>query len=233
MDLPYFERTTRRAFMRRGLSASAVVAAGGLLAACSKDDKTALASSPSTSSASSSTASSARSSSSSASSSSSSTPSTATSSGSGSGGATTPTPAVVTFTYKASDSGGRVKNPFVAVWLEDDSGELAALLGVVYLEREGKYLRELTSYAKAAADVTTRQLDAVTGATRSAGEYRFQWDGSGLDGTPLTGAHTLWIEASREHGPHSVTSGVVELGSAGPTTIPANGELSKATITVG
>ena len=39
MDLPYFERASRRTFLRRGLAATGAIAAGGFLAACSKSDK--------------------------------------------------------------------------------------------------------------------------------------------------------------------------------------------------
>ncbi|MEO8693189.1 MAG: DUF2271 domain-containing protein [Acidimicrobiales bacterium] len=137
----------------------------------------------------------------------------------------------LSFTYTASDA-GRVNNPFIAAWVEDAASSLVGLIGVVYLARESKYLRELTEWAAASAKVTTSQLDAVSGATRSAGAYSFQWNGKGLDGKTLQGPHTLWIEAAREHGPHSVTHGPVTLGTPGKGTIPGSGELSSATMSI-
>ena len=125
-----------------------------------------------------------------------------------------------------------MRNPYVAVWVEDGSGQMVALLGVWYSARDVRYLSELTEFASAADNVTSDQLDAVSGATRSAGEYQLQWDGKGLDGSTLSGDHTMWIEAAREHGPHSVTSGTVTLGNPGSTTITGNGELSDAAVTI-
>lgn len=228
MTLPHFERATRRAFLRRGLSATAVVLSGGLVGACSRSDEATFSSTPTSSSTSRSTATSSGRSA-----------TTATTATTRSGSSPTsgvangnPASATVSFTYKPSESGGRTRNPYIAAWVEDADGEMVALLSVWYLEREGKYLRELTGYSAAARSVTAAQLDAVTGATRAAGEYRVQWDGTALDGSALSGTCTLWVEASREHGPHSVTSGPIEVGAAGTTTIPSDGELSEVTVTV-
>ena len=139
----------------------------------------------------------------------------------------------VAFSYTASDSSGRVRNPYIAAWVEDASSTMVGVISVWYEARESKYLRELTEFTSAGNAVDSSAFDAVTGATRAAGEYRLQWDGIGIDASALVGPYTLWIEAAREHGPHSVTSGPVTLGTAGTATIPANGELSAAEVTIG
>lgn len=230
-SLPLFERATRRALLRRGLAATGALSAAALLAACGNDDKSAFASATTiagtTSTLAATTAPSPTS-----------TATTSPSTAAAPTGATQPAGDGVTvaFTYSAqADAGGgpgRVRNPFVAVWVDDGAGELAALLGVWYSTRDAKYLRELTEFTAASTDVGSAVLDAVSGATRSAGAYELRWDGTGLDGSALTGPCTLWIEAAREHGPHSVTSGPVTLGSAGAATIPGNGEISDAHVTV-
>lgn len=224
MELPRFEEATRRAVLRKGLVAMGGIFAGGLVAACGGNgDESVFGSSSTIGGA---------------------TPTTRTSTTSGSTtsarpsttapGSTAATSGITTvsFTYTASDA-GRVNNPFVAVWVEDASQVLVGLIGVVYLARESKYLRELTEWASSSTKVTAAQLDAVSGATRSAGAYSFQWNSKGLDGKSLQGAHKLWIEAAREHGPHSVTSGSITLGTPTKVTIPGNGELSSATVTIG
>ena len=109
---------------------------------------------------------------------------------------------------------------------------MVGVVSVWYSTRDAKYLRELTEFTAASTSTADTSIDAVSGATRVAGRYTVAWDGVGLDGTALTGAHTMWIEAAREHGPHSVTSGPIVLGEAGSATIPASGELSAATVTV-
>jgi hypothetical protein len=219
MELPNFERASRRAFLQRGLSAAGLLAAGALLSACSKSDADTFASVSTTTGTSRSTTTGAGTAA----------PSTSAAASVDTGAAST----VVSFAYTASDSSGRTRNPYIAAWIEDDRGEMVALISVWYLEREAKYLRELTAFAALAGEVPEAQFDAVTGATRSPGEYQLHWDGTGLDGSVLSGRYALWIEAAREHGPHSVMSGEVVLGQAGSTTIPGSGELSDAVVTVG
>jgi hypothetical protein len=223
MELPHFERATRRVFLRQGLSAAGLVAAGALLAACSKSDSEIFASVATTSP--------------------SSTPATGgtsaptvaptvTKTPTSSAAAGTANAATIAFSYTASDTNGRSRNPYIASWIEDDKSAMVALVSVWYLAREAKYLRELPSFAAFEGDIAQDQLDAVSGATRSAGKYQLQWDGKGLDGSALAGTYTLWIEAAREHGPHSVMNGKLVLGRAGSTTITGSGELSDAVVTV-
>lgn len=221
--LPLFERSTRRALLLRGLGASGALAAGVVLTACgngdkgtfsststTKQDPTTTAAKPATSAAQATTAT---------------TATTATA-------ASAPVALTVSFSYAATATFGRVRNPYIAAWIEDDTKSLAALISVWYSTREAKYLRELTEFAAVVANVTTEQADAVSGPTREAGAYELQWNGLGLDGKPLTGAYTLWIEAAREHGPHSVMSGPVVLGKSGSSSLTGNGELSDAQVTV-
>lgn len=125
-----------------------------------------------------------------------------------------------------------MRNPYVAVWAEDAAGDLVVLIGVWYSTRDAKYLRDLTDFTAVSTDVDVDQVAAVSGATRAAGQYRLAWDGHGLDGAALTGPHTLWVEAAREHGPHSVTNGPITLPATGPTTVAGNGELSDVAVTV-
>lgn len=228
MDLPHFERASRRAFIQRGLAASGLVAAGAALAACSSSDAEVFARGTNAPGAVSTTLAPTTTSAATA------TPTTtaATTTATTARTATGAHPGTITFSYAASDSSGRVRNPFIAVWVEDSSSTLVAVVSVWYQSRESKYLRELTEFTAAGTDVGGAQLDAVSGATRAAGRYDLAWDGIGLDGSVLSGPYTLWIEAAREHGPHSVTSGPVELGRAGTATLPAGGELSAAEVTV-
>jgi hypothetical protein len=228
MELPLFERASRRAVLRRGLAATGVLAAGAWLAACSNDDKNAFDSPATTSSSGAAT-----SSTSSTSSSGAATSSTAPTATTAPAAAAAAASVGIRFTYAAADASGRVRNPYIAAWVEDQSSTMVGLISVWYEARESKYLRELTQFSAASGDVTSTAVDAVSGATRPAGQYRLQWDGKGLDGAVLTGSHTLWIEAAREHGPHSVMSGPVVLGQAGSTTVAGGGELSDAVVTIG
>lgn len=216
--LPVFDGVTRRALLARGVSAAGALAAGALLAACGgsgSSDKAAFGSTTTAARATSTTGATA-----------------ATGAPSTTAAAAGAAAVTIAFSYAASDVGGRVRNPYIAVWVEDAGGALVSVVSVWYLARESKYLRELTEWSASSGGLSTAALNAVTGATRAAGQYQLGWDGKDLKGNALAGSYTLWIEAAREHGPHSVTSGPIVLGRAGTATLAANGELSQATVTV-
>jgi hypothetical protein len=222
-ELPMFERASRRAVLKRALAASGLLAVGAALASCGDDDaavfsSTATSAAPGTTGAPATTTppTAARRSS---------VPTTVPS-------AARPATVAIAFTYTAADA-GRVRNPYVAAWVEDGSSTMVGLISVWYSTRDARYLRELTEFTAAAGDASAAQVDAVSGATRTPGAATLQWDGVGLDGSPLVGDHTVWIEAAREHGPHSVISGPVTFGRSGTTTIAGSGELSDATVTIG
>jgi len=142
----------------------------------------------------------------------------------------------VSFTYTANSTGGRVRNPYIAVWVEDKDGNLVQTISVWFLQStKGKrWLNDLRSWysvaTQAGAEVTT------SGATRPAGSYSVAWDGKGMDGKPVPqGEYVLYVESAREKGPYSITSTPITLGTEGvAVTLPDNGELNtlSATVTV-
>lgn len=136
----------------------------------------------------------------------------------------------VSFTYTPSDAGGRVENPYVAVWIEAPSETLVSVLGVWYQSgRKEKYLAELSRWSATGASATA--LDTVSSATRTPGDYQLVWDGTDLDGARVpTGDYVICIESAREHGPHSLIRQSVALGAeAASVTLTDDGELSGAT----
>jgi len=125
MELPHFESATRRTFLRHGPSAAALLASGTILSACGNSDSKTFASPTNRSEAptvpgvptvpatiGTSTAS----------------PHT------GAGGAVAG--ASIAFTYAASDTSGRVRNPFVAVWVEDSASKMVGLVSVLFSVRD-------------------------------------------------------------------------------------------------
>jgi hypothetical protein len=141
---------------------------------------------------------------------------------------------VVNFTYTSTESGGRVHNPYIAVWIEDAAGEMINTISLWMKADEAKYLRELTrfndnesTYVDAGGDI-----DAVTSATRQAGAYSLVWDGTGIDGAPVAqGDYFICIEAAREHGPYELIREAFTLGAEAFTQALAdNGELGAASI---
>ncbi len=135
----------------------------------------------------------------------------------------------VSFTFSPSASGGRIQNPYVAVWVEDADGNLAKTISL-WFEQSNKgqrWLKDLRQWAS----VSGSSFDGTTsGATRTAGDYTVVWDGTDADGAPVAqGDYVLYIEAAREHGPYEITSTPIEIGGDGFTVALAdNGELTNA-----
>ncbi len=138
----------------------------------------------------------------------------------------------IKFTFAAS--GGRVKNPYIAVWVADQAGKIVRTVGLS-VNTSGKgmqYLRELKAWYT--ADLDRLQADngaamvAMASPTRLPGAWEFAWDGNNDDGQAVAaGAYTMYIEAAREHGPYEVISQPLTLDGTPFNLTPAdNGELT-------
>jgi thiamine biosynthesis lipoprotein ApbE len=97
--------------------------------------------------------------------------------------------------------GGKVKRPYLAVWVEDAKGKVVRTVTV--WGKQEKYLREMTAWWQAAGAADPKLVRSVTRATREAGKYTITWDGLDDQGAALPkGAYTLVVEINREHGRH-------------------------------
>lgn len=107
---------------------------------------------------------------------------------------------------------GRSPRPFVAVWVENEKSEPVRTLAVWY--NNNRWLPDLKRwYAKHFEKVQKPDfVDAVTGATRSAGKYTIKWDLKDDNGNPVeAGKYTVHIEAARERGTYQLISREIEL----------------------
>lgn len=124
--------------------------------------------------------------------------------------------------------GGMVRNPYIAVWVEDPAGTLVRTISLWHLQNgQDRWLSELHRWYAASGGV-----DTTSSATRAAGSYNLTWDLGDLDGKPVAnGTYTLCVEATREHGPYSLVTGNLEVtGKAIAHELPGNGELSAVVI---
>ena len=97
--------------------------------------------------------------------------------------------------------GGKVKRPYLAVWVEDAKGKVVRTVTV--WGKQEKYLREMTAWWQAVGAADPKLVRSVTRATREAGKYTITWDGLDDQGNALPkGAYTLVVEINREHGRH-------------------------------
>lgn len=138
----------------------------------------------------------------------------------------------VNFTYTAADSGGRVRNPYIAVWIETVDGELVQNLSLWYKSREAKYLDHLKRWYNAESSLLESggpdNLATISSATKAPGSYQVAWDGVDVNGAVVAqGDYVLCIEAAREHGPYQLVSGPITIGAEAFTAALAdNGELT-------
>jgi len=136
----------------------------------------------------------------------------------------------VDFTF-APSGGGRIRNPYVAVWIEDTDGGLVDTLAVWYQERERKYLRELTRWMS--VDGSDESLATVSSATKVAGTYSLSWDLTDAAGVTVpAGEYVVCVEAAREHGPYDLVIGPVTVGTDAATVdLGADNELTGVRVT--
>lgn len=147
------------------------------------------------------------------------------------GGATLADSAELTIDFTFTPSGdGRVRNPYIAVWVEDASGSLVRTISLWYRADESKYLRELSRWNS--VDGSDATLDTVSGATKAAGSYSLVWDGTDTDGARVAqGDYVVCIEAAREHGPYELVTAPITLGGESfELDLGADGELTAAVV---
>ncbi len=89
--------------------------------------------------------------------------------------------------------------PYVALWIEDEKRKPVKTIQLWVGKDE--WLKDLRSWWRKVGRYDRELVDAMTSATRPAGQYRFVWDGTNDDGQRLEqGDYTLHVEVVREHG---------------------------------
>lgn len=133
----------------------------------------------------------------------------------------------------ATQSGGMVKRPFVAVWIEDDSGKTVRNLTVWVQQNRmnPRWLAELRRWTRDNSSLLT----SISSATRNPGTYAVAWDGKNDKGVQLSqGDYYVCVEAAREHGPYSLVREKVSIGSTSfKKTLSANNDIEAANVSFG
>jgi hypothetical protein len=243
-DASRFEQVSRRAFMRRSMALGAVVLGAGALAACGKDDAEVFAAdttatgAETTAAAAATTAAPAAETTVAAETTAAAAETTAAAATAGALPATAQL--AIDFTFAAADSGGRVHNPYVAVWIENEAEEMIDTVELWLMTGKGERWwshmtrwYELDQARVAAGGVDT--ADTITSATKAAGTYSVLWDGTDYSGAKVAaGTYYVCLEASREKGPYELIREPLTLGTEGFTQALAdNGELTGASVTYG
>lgn len=145
------------------------------------------------------------------------------------GGPTLPANAAVTIDFTYAASGGMIKNPYIAVWIQDAAGRYVDTVSLWYQKGKGdRWLPDMRAWTSASGGRDT----SMSSATRTAGSYSVVWDGKDAAGNKVAaGEYVVYIECAREKGPYSVTSVPITCASA-PTTATAGdkGEISRVAV---
>ncbi len=135
----------------------------------------------------------------------------------------------VTFTV-ATKASGRVKRPYVAVWIEDESGNTVRNLTVWVQQARmnPRWLSELRRWYRTNADLLT----TVSSATRNPGTYAVAWDGKTDKGALANqGTYYVCVETAREHGPYSLVREKITVGTAAfKKTLTADNDIEAASV---
>lgn len=154
------------------------------------------------------------------------------------GGFPTGAELVVGFTYTQLPGGKNVP-PYLAVWIEDEQGELVETIELWYeLSQKGpRWLPDLKRWFRKEEDFAAAgnpdETDLVSSATRLPGAYSLVWDGITTTGPLAAGDYFICIEASRERGPYSLVREPMPIdGSPFVLALPDNEELSDASVSL-
>lgn len=206
MPVSRYSEVTRRAFLG-GLSLAAIAGVVGCSAAATASPSATSATASATSSASAS----------------------ATASASAATSKALPSAAKATVAWTFSSSGGGMggRNPYMAVWLEDASGNFVKTLALYHKANGDNWLNELSAWYSASGGT-----DTTTSGTVPAGSFTANWDGTTASGDRATqGTYTVCIESAVEHGSESLIRQQVTFGASSATTaLTDSGQLSAASV---
>ena len=145
---------------------------------------------------------------------------------------------VVEFTYTHGPV-GKIESPYVAVWVENEAGELLETVAVLYEQsrRGARWIDHLDRWFTADADrIASGGPDVastISSATRPPGEFAVVWDGAIAGEPAAAGVYNIFVESAREDGPVSLTGVTVSLdGRLEPTTLLDDGELSAVSVRI-
>lgn len=143
---------------------------------------------------------------------------------------------VISFAY-TQGAGGKNERPYIAVWIENEAGELIETVSLWYQQRRRgeRWLdhldrwwdRDQTRIAAGGSD----DAAVISSATRQAGAYAVAWDGTFAGAVAPAGRYFVCIESAREEGPYSLVREAFDLtGSLPESSLPDSGELSALTV---
>lgn len=127
---------------------------------------------------------------------------------------------------------GEYHNPYVAVWVEDNKGKSVRTLAL--WRENSKWLKDIRRWWRKVGRKDANLVDAVTSATRAAGDYQLNFEALDDDKQSLpNGDYVLNIEVVRENGGRGMTKQKFTLnGSSQTFKLAANSEAAQSIFTI-
>lgn len=131
----------------------------------------------------------------------------------------------------ATKATGRVKRPYVAVWIEDASGKTIRNL-TVWVQQNRLNPRWLEEGLRRWVRENSALVGTVSSATRNPGTYAVAWDGkTDKNAAAPQGDYYVCVESGREHGPYSLVRQKVTVGAtAFKKSLGANGDIEAVNV---
>ena len=127
---------------------------------------------------------------------------------------------------------GQYHRPYVAVWIEDSQSKHQATIALWREDKGFKWLKDIRRWWRKAGRDDKTLVDAMTSATRPAGQYQLSWNGLSQDHTPLEpGKYTLLVEVVREHGGRNLVKHPFVLNESFNAQIAPTAETGTITLT--
>ena len=130
-------------------------------------------------------------------------------------------------------SGRSSKRPYVAVWVEDESGKLVRVIAI--WGNKSKYYPDLSTAWDFLKHNLNNQFGSVTRATRSAGRYELVWQGLNNENKPVPpGSYRITVETNQEKGTYAKQSGTIVIGDTPASiTLPATANFDAVLVQYG
>lgn len=132
-------------------------------------------------------------------------------------GAATTVPAATKLTFELAlpdIKTSQYNRPYVAVWVENADREVVRTVSL-WLGKD-EWHKDLRSWWRKIGRYQQPWLDGVTGATKPAGSYKFDWSLIDDQGEKIpAGDYTVHIEVVREHGGRNYLKQPIHLGEQG------------------
>ena len=131
--------------------------------------------------------------------------------------------AVISFTYTLLSGWGLVRNPHIAVWIEDAEGNLVRTVSVKDLDGVNTMDKWYS---------TIGRTETTSSSTKPAGSNSVEWDLEDDSGRRIpAGEYHVCVEASREMGPYELIRHRLRFGSKAATHhLRSSGELASALV---